>query len=284
MGIPRIASPWRRIVELPDHHVDGFCLFRDHGRTWHCIGTRGGGTWESERSFFHFTGRDLTQRFTRNAAVLTAEPAPPTAPQKGGACVVEDAKAYHLFYRRPPGTILHVASPDPYHWPEGSAEEVFSSADARDPCVVRIGRLWHMVTCEAAEAGDATHSSVVLRTSQHLTQWSPPRVIHADTERPTERSYLESPHLLARPEGCYLFLRHRLLDDRSATVVHFSRRADRFRWGPRRWVAELADCHAAEIVTTAGATYIARASGAPHARPGAPAGAGWVEIAVLEFA
>jgi len=120
-----------------------------------------------------------------------------------------------------------------------------------------------------------------LRRSGDLRQWSQPILVHADLNEPASHSYLESPFVVARDEGCYLFVRHRLRDTNKATVVLFSRRPDFFPSGPQAWFAELPNVHAPEIVRHDGRWHLARVSGAPHT--GYKGAVGWVEIAELRF-
>jgi hypothetical protein len=89
--------------------------------------------------------------------------------------------------------------------------------------------------------------------------------------------------VVQRPEGYYLFIRHRLMDMRTTTVVLFSQRLDAFPSGDRTWFCELHDVHAPKIVMDRGKYYIARVSGAPHASKHAPDRGGWIDIAELVF-
>jgi hypothetical protein len=280
---PVVASPWRRIIEYPEHHLNDFCLFQDAKDLWHAIGIMGTGTWDSKRLLFRSVGRSLTDRFTNLDPVLAQPPpAPAIAPQKHAPFVVLYEGTYHLFYRRPPGTILHVRSADPARWSDLGAE-VFAERDARDVHVIRIGRSFRMFYCQCAEVDGVLRSCILMRESADLNRWSEPIVVHADTARPCTHSYLESPCVVHRPEGFYLFIRHQLMNDRTTTVVLFSTRPDRFPSGERAWFCELNDVHAAEIVTDGGNDVIARVSGAPHANPHAPAKGGWIDVARLQF-
>ena len=216
---PVIASPWTRIVEYPTR-LNDFCLFRDRQDTWHCIGIIGD-TWEAEQSFFHSTGASLSKPFTKQPMLLTAKPAwvgsrrsDNNRPQKHAPFVVFHQGLYHLFYRRPPGTILVARSRDPFHWPD-EVELVFEAGDARDVCIVPIGDRFHMYYCQsAAVEGHAQRlSCILLRTSADLKNWSEAAIVHYDS-RPANHSKLESPFVLSRPEGFYLFDRDRYVTDR----------------------------------------------------------------------
>jgi hypothetical protein len=171
-------------------------------------------------------------------------------------------------------------------WPDnwfGVGEELFSELDARDISIIRIDDMYHMYYCQAAKIGYDTQSCILMRKSDDLRYWSVPVVVHYDTARPTHHSYLESPCVVQRPEGFYLFVRHRLMDEQTTTVVLFSDRPDRFPSGQKAWFCELNDVHAPKIVIDKGKYYIARVSGAPHANSKAPEKGGWIDVAELAF-
>lgn len=95
---------------------------------------------------------------------------------------------------------------------------------------------------------------------------------------------MESPFVVQRPEGYYLFVRNRMFDYPSLTTVYFSDTPRRFPSGTRAWFAALQNVHAPEIVEEAGRYFIARVSGPRHANRQASAqGGGWIEVAELAF-
>ena len=140
---PTIASPWFRIVEYPTNHLNDFCLFRDQQGVWHAIGIMGTGTWASETALFHSTGRSLRERFENLEPLFAEMPewigekrSGNKAPQKQAPFVVFDNGFYHMFYRRPPGSILAVRSADAYRWPnrvELAFESEGCARSLRDP-------------------------------------------------------------------------------------------------------------------------------------------------------
>lgn len=278
----RLDGPWRRIVHYPDRHLNDFCLFRDRDGVWHAIGIVGTGTWDSEQTLFHAVGDDLEAPFTPLPDVLAEPAAAGVAPQKHAPFVICREGVYHLFYRRPPGTILQVCSDDPYTW-KGLGEVVFARRDARDVCIVEVDGQYRMIYCQSEIVDGVPRSAILARRSADLSVWSAPEVLHVDTARPAEHSYLESPYLVPEGDGWYLFCRHRLLDDRRATTVYWAETPDRFPSGERAWCAEIPNCHAPEIVRSGDHWYIARVSGPPHAGPGGLADEGWVDVARLTF-
>ena len=278
MKTPTITSDWTRIVEYPKNHLNDFCLFRNAEGIWHGIGIMGTGTWESETSLFHCSCRDLLGRYAIHPPLLTENP-PGLPPQKHAPFVIERRGVYHMFYRRPPGTILRIKSTDPHRW-DGPGELVFEKNDARDICIVESGGRYLMYYCQLERIGGEDWSCILLRRSGDLDAWDEPEIVYVDRMKPATHSYLESPYVVQRPEGFYLFIRHRLLEERCTTVVLFSERPDRFDGG---WFAELDYVHAPEIVSDGGDYFIARVSGVRHSSRTAPPEGGWIDIAKLEF-
>ena len=286
---PRVTLPWTRIVEYPTR-LNDFCLFRDRQDMWHCIGIIGD-SWEAEQSFFHSTGSSLAERFINRLPLMTAMPdwlgdrrSDNRRPQKHAPCVIFHEGLYHMFYRRPWGTILVARSPDPLRWPD-EVELVFEAGDARDVCILpTIGGLFHMYYCQSAAVEGHTRrlSDILLRTSPDLRSWSDARIAHYDS-RPADHSKLESPFVLSRSEGFYLFARDRYVTDRCLTRMYFSTDPARFPSGERAWFGQLEDVHAPELVQAGGQHYIARVSGPSHANPNSPVRGGWIEVARLDF-
>jgi len=292
---PVIASPWMRIVEYPTR-LNDFCLFQDHQDTWHCIGIIGD-TWEAEQLFFHSTGASLSGPFTNQPPLMTAVPrwigdrrSDNDHPQKHAPFVVFHRGLYHLFYRRPWGTILVVRTSDPFRWPD-EVELVFEAGDARDLCIVPVESLFYMYYCQSVTVKGYPQrlSCILLRTSADLVNWSEPAIVHYDS-RPSDHSKLESPFVLRRPEGFYLFTRDRYVTDRCLTRMYFSADPKQFPSGECAWFAELENVHAPEIVQAGEHCIIARVSGPGQADLESLAGAwslrpggGWIEVARLDF-
>lgn len=247
------------------------------------MGIMGTGTLDSERSLFHSTGKDLLDRFENREPILQEDPGASLSPRKHAPGVIYHDGSYHLFYRRPSGTIMRLVSKDPYRW-AGLGTTVFSERDARDVCIRKYRDTFYMYYCQFITRENIGRSAILLRKSSDLMNWSNATVVHYDTERPCTHSYLESPSVLRREEGYYLFIRNRNYDKEVKTVVLFSKNPEDFPSGERKWFAELQPVHAAEIIAVGEEVFIARVS-APSKRVNylAPDKGGWVEIARLRF-
>lgn len=279
---PTIIPRWRRIIHYPDNHLNDFCIFRDRDGVWHGIGIIGTGTWDSERSLFHSSSPSLSEPFESQEPLFVENPPDGLAPQKHAPFVVERNGVYHLYYRRPPGTIMLVRTGDPWRW-EGLGDLVFKERDARDVCILEHEGQFLMYYCQSclptggsAQVDGALHACVMVRTSSDLIEWSDARIAHHD--EPATHSFLESPFVIKRPEGFYLFICHRRIG-RRITVVVFSRDPFHFPPGRDRWLTILAPAHAAEIVEDEDMLYLAAVSGPTEL--GCPEGGGWVETAQL---
>ncbi len=281
--VPVIASEWIRVIDYPENHLNDFCIFQDTDGIWHSMGIMGTGTWASETSLFHCSSTNLLEPFRTHKPILTTPPPAHLPPQKHAPFVVFHEGYYHLFYRRPPGTILVVRSADPFDWPDPGIP-VFEERDARDICIIKDNDMFFMYYCQSIFIDGFYRSAILMRKSTDLYAWSGAETVFLDTIETREHSYLESPYVVGRPEGYYLFIRHRLLDETCSTVVIFSDSPNEFPSGERTWFAELHHVHAPEIVPHEGKYYIARVSGPQHGNRFAPEKGGWIEIAELRFA
>lgn len=292
---PYIASPWVRIVEDPDRRLLDCCVFRDPGRIWHCAGafagTEGPANHASARgSFFHCTGRDIAGLMTRNPDITPAMPADPGAPGVApprSPRIVFDGREFHLLCVQGDGRVLHARSGDASRW-DSPAIQAFADTQVAGPSIVRVRSLWCMYYCQVRLVNGAVRSCVVLRTSLHLTQWSPPKVVYVDdadtapAESPAEAS-LASAALVRGPGGFFLLLGRARPGGQGPVIaparVLFSQRHDRFAWGDKSRLAELPDVGAPAVFETTGGLYVARiATGSDS--PGPPRR---VEVARLQF-
>jgi len=284
---PVITSPWRRIVEYPDHHLNDFCVFLDLQGIWHVMGIMGTGTWDSEQSFFHCSSPTLFGPYTKHSPLLTKNPVAETgktenlSPQKHAPHVIIKDGIYHMFYRRPSGTILHLSTGDPQQW-IGLGEIVFECKDARDICLIKDKNIFLMYYCQYENIKGKNRSCIFLRRSADLWKWSDPVLVYYDSEHVDNHSRLESPFVVVRPEGYYLFFRHRLMEEKQITIVLFSIQPDQFPIGRNTWISELEFVHAPEIVDYNGQYYILKVCSSGGTQKWGQLQGG-LEVASLEF-
>ena len=72
------------------------------------------------------------------------------APQKHAPFVVVKDGVCRMFFRRPPGTNLSVASTDAFQW-TGDPVLVFEENDARDACIRQFANIYHWCYCQWRE-------------------------------------------------------------------------------------------------------------------------------------
>ncbi len=283
MKIPRIKSEWKRIIEYSDNHLNDFCIFRDLNGTWHATGIMGTGTWASEQQLFHSVSDTIDGKFKNLSPILTGSPGGEAPPQKHAPFVVEKDGVYHMYYRRPPGTMFHLKTTDPFAW-KGLGSPVFERNDARDACIIKHENTYCMYYCQWDVIDGVERSCIFSRISENLEDWSNENLVFCDLTHTADHSRLESPFVVARPEGYYLFIRHRLMNEKCSTVVVFSRDFNYFECKNNPWIQVIDYVHAPEIVESDGRYYLARVSGPfDHLKLHAPEKGGWIDIAELEF-
>ncbi len=283
MIVPYLKSDWRRIIEYPQNHLNDFCIFRDLDGLWHAVGIMGTGTWASEQSLFHSVSGCITGEYRNIAPILEENFPDGERPQKHAPFIIEKSGVYHLFYRRPPGTIYHLETTDPLIW-KGLGNPVFEKNDARDVCVVQHENLYYMYYCQWDIVDGVNRSCIFARTSPDLEKWSEEKRIFCDLSHTADHSRLESPFVIKRPEGFYMFIRHRLMRDKCSTVVIFSTSPETFEYKEDPWIKVFNYMHAPEIVELDGHYYVARVSGPfGDLQHHDQAKGGWIDIAELGF-
>jgi hypothetical protein len=282
---PSIRTPWKRIIEYPENHLNDFCLFYALDGRWHAIGIMGTGTWESEDSLFHSSSANLYGPYENHEPLLTQLERGQTknkAPQKHAPFVCVREKSYHMFFRRPQGTNLVLTSGNLFHWPS-LPEVVFEENDARDACIQEFDGTYHWYYCQWQVVQGKGRSTIRLRRSTDLEHWSQEVDVHIDESRVVDHSHLESPFVIREAGKFWLFVRDRSLDDRCVTTVFQSNQPDRFASGKAAWDLEIENVHAPEIVRYENKWHIARVSGPPDELSQAPKRGGWIELAELSF-
>lgn len=275
MTVPQIVSPWVRIVEDPDRRLLDCCIFRDSMRIWHCTGALAGtgelaNTIQAGSAFYHCTGRGIGGRMTRNPDITPVMPADadtPVADTPNGEparnpWMTFDGREFHLLFVRGEGRVLHARSGDADRW-DSPAVEAFADTQVVGPSIVRVRNLWCMYYCQQRAVNDELRWCVLLRTSLHLTQWSPPKVVYvADVDAANAGTSLAGPTLVRGPGGFYLLLGYaRPAGQGSAPAparVLFSQRHDRFAWGDKSYLSELTGVGAPTVFETTGGLYLAR--------------------------
>jgi hypothetical protein len=151
-----------------------------------------------------------------------------------------------------------------------------------------------MYYCQSLLVEGVMRSCILARTSADLESWSDAVTVLVDTQREANHSLLESPAVIRRPEGWYLFISNRRMwrpgdDPRrpppiTVTTVSFSKDPLDFGRGERPWFHEFENVHAPELVEADGRTWLVRVGtdGRIGNKP-LPGLTGWLEIAPLRW-
>jgi beta-fructofuranosidase len=182
---------------IPNDHT----FVKDPEGRWHAFGITGPETpknHEAEWQAFHIVSeprpvRELMDRrhWTEHPKVLAAADRPGERKDLWAPFVVEQDGLYHMFYG--PCEMRMAVSENLFDWePQGAVFE--QEGHARDPWIVDIGGLWHMVYI----AG----SDLYIRASKNLREWSDTPVKIFSMPRPGAP---ESPMLIQYKGLYYLF-------------------------------------------------------------------------------
>ena len=240
----------RPLPECVDHH-----LFQSADGAWHlwgCIRKTAVG-----RILYHWEGPSLTEGPWRQTGeiIRVDRGAGESLDDWGGEewiqspFVVRAAGLYYMFYgghgtgvdasgrpvpHRDPRTACQIClmtSGDGRTWTryrnaEGYSRLFLGPGEARDPCVIEIGGLWHMYY--AGYHGDnPNEAGVYVRTSSDLVRWSDWRLVHQDRRYGNGPWGTECPHVVFR-EGYYYLFR---TEEYSSAKTHVFRSEDPFDFG-----------------------------------------------------
>ena len=102
-----------------------------------------------------------------------------------------------------------MTSPDGRAWtrhrdPNGFSRVFVGPGEVRDPCILRIGELWHCYYAGFSN-GDKHRPGFYCRTSRDLVHWSYYTCIHMDLTLAPGRWATECPHVVERDGYFYLF-------------------------------------------------------------------------------
>lgn len=265
VAVPRAGS-FERIYtpsegELWPAYINDHSVVRGPDQRWHLFGITHAEpalNVKDEREFAHASSPDLT------AAMWSKLPNAMQADESLGETllwaphVIEYSGLYYMFYtgggKQGNAFQMRLAtSPDLQVWSRQPEPLFIDGFEARDPFVLRLGERWVMYYT-ATDDPDGGNHIVAYRTSDDLRSWSARAIAYRDEGEGTGAGPTESPFVVARDGGYYLFIGP--YADYVSTAVYFSRDPLHFSGEP---VAEI-EAHAPEIVQDLdGVEYITRA-------------------------
>jgi beta-fructofuranosidase len=275
------AEAFRRIYD-PSAGEDRPWYLNDHtfvydpdGARWHLFGITHPEPADpmDERMFAHASAERLFATWTKHAPGLEADDGAGEsfiwAPH-----VICHAGRFWMFYAAgtpdPTAFRMHLAtSVDLFTWTRSGANPLFTDGyDGRDPCVVWISDRWVMYYCATSAPTGGNHV-VAYRESADLLHWGERAIAFTDPIRGTTDGPTESPFVVSRPDGYYLFIGPR--GGYVGTDVFFS--TDPLSFRLEDIVGHIAS-HAAEVIEDVdGSWYVSRCGW----------GQGGVDLARLEW-
>lgn len=231
------AGPW---------YINDHTIVRGRDQLWHLFGiTHASPPSAEEREFAHATSASLT--------MATWQKRPPAliADQALGETVLwapyvlENEGMYYMFYCAggvdEQFQIKLAISSDLNTWTRHPEPLFLDGAYARDPYVMRVGAKWVMYYTATSDPEWGNYV-VAYRTSEDLVHWSKRRFAYVDPLEGMATGNTESPYVVSRPEGYYLFIGPR--GDYTRSEVFFSSDPYSFDQAPLLAI----EAHAAEII------------------------------------
>lgn len=259
------AGPFRRIYdpgvgEQAAWYINDHTVVRGPDSQWHLFGITHAEPGEplDETQFAHAVSATLTaSQWTKLPPALKADRSFGEellwAPH-----VIRHDGLYYMFYcaggsDRERYQIRLATSEDLMVWKREPQPLFEDGYDARDPYVLRVGERWIMYYTATSKPGGGAHV-VAYRSSRDLRHWSERAIAYEDSSKGTAGGPTESPFVVVRDEGYYLFMGP--WRSYVSTQVLFSHDPLHFEGPP---IAEI-PAHALEVVRdTDGVDYVTRA-------------------------
>ncbi len=258
-----------------DHHI-----FRDNEGLWHqwaCVRNTSVG-----RILYHWTAESLTDSpWTPTGEIIRCDH---MRGESVGGCaaarsefiqspfVLKHDGLFYMFYGghttlpEEPSVSVEacqmclMTSEDGRDWKRYENSEKFSRlfagpGEVRDPCVIKVGDVWHMYYA-GFHSGDVLRTAFFVRTSEDLIHWGDWKIVHEDPKYGEGRWDTECPFVIYKESYYYLFRTKNYYT--GETCVFRSENPFDFGIGDasEKFVCELY-CAAPEIITdTEGAEYL----------------------------
>ena len=255
--VPYIDGSFTRVFRpAGTRYLNDHTLVRGADGQWHLYGIthESTGMPQAERSFLHATAPSLAGPWHEEADILTAMGservlwAPFVFPAEAGHWVM------YFWAGTPDQRTQRADSTDLVRW----TRDPRSVPGGRDPFVLRVGAEWYFYSVGvSAPVGDNAYGQILVTHSADLEHWATPTVALQDPVLNFGWGNLESPTVVVRDDGYYLFVTRTSESriDYARTVVFHSTDPSRFAWEP---VTEMLT-HAAEVFEADGQEYITAA-------------------------
>jgi arabinan endo-1,5-alpha-L-arabinosidase len=245
----RIYNP--SIGEKESWYINDHCFIMGKDGTWHMFGITHADparAWD-EDNFAHATSKNLAEfTWEKQPFALSTVADPWKEEHLWAPHVIYHKNKYYMFYcagdqDRTKYKIHLAVSDDLWKWERHPENPMFvDGVDARDPCIIRVGRKWVLYYTANSEPDGGNHI-VAYRTSKDLINWSARKTAFTDPSIGKGGGPTESPFVVQRGEYYYLFIGPR--GGYVGTDVFQSK--DPFNWNLEDKVGHIMS-HAAEVI------------------------------------
>lgn len=254
-------------------YINDHTFVRDAAGTWHLIGITHAEPFApfDELHLAHATAPSLLGPWTKQPFALSTEPELGESHLWAPHVIHHDGR-YWMFVcaggPSPDRYRIHLATSDDCRtWTRHAANPlVVDGYEARDPMVARVGDRWVMYYTATLEPDGGNHVVKAVQSTD-LVSWSDPRVVYTDPLVGTGAGPTESPFVVERDDGWYLFVgpdhqgvvdglaaRDRAAVERAYSTTRVFRSDDPFHFTPDDHVSTIRS-HAAEVVVDEAGEY-----------------------------
>jgi arabinan endo-1,5-alpha-L-arabinosidase len=251
--VPYVDGSFARVFRpAGTRYLNDHTLARGPDGRWHLYGITHPSTGmpQAERSLLHATAPALAGPWREEPDVLMAMGAEQVLWAPYVLAVEPGRWAMYFWAGTPDQRTQRADSVDLTSW----TRDPRSAPGGRDPFVLRVGARWYLYSVGVSAA---MHGTILVTSSDDLEHWTTPTTALEDPELILGWGNLESPTVVERDDGFYLFLTRtsEANVDYARTVVFHSADPQRFAWAP---VTEMLT-HAAEVFEADGQWYITAA-------------------------
>lgn len=255
--IPFVDGAFERVFRpAGTRYLNDHTLVRGPDARWHLYGITHDSTGmpQAERSLLHATAPALEGPWLEEPDILMATGSEQVLWAPFALPVEPGRWAMYFWAGTADQRTQRADSTDLYRW----TRDPRSVPGGRDPFVLRVGAEWLFYSVGvSAPVGAKAYGRIMVTRSPDLVTWSAPEVALEDPVLNFGWGNLESPTVVARDDGYYLFVTRTSESpvDYARTVVFHSTDPARFAWAP---VTEMLT-HAAEVFEVEGQGYITAA-------------------------
>ncbi|MBL8683209.1 MAG: family 43 glycosylhydrolase [Myxococcales bacterium] len=258
-AVPVVAGEFTRVL-VPDNRRylnDHTIVFDPSARRWHVFGITdtSEASPHEETEFLHASADSLLGPWRIDPDVMHVDRGAGEhfvwAPH-----VIGSPGAWQMFFTSSVAETTLATSADLYQWtrPADWRDRSVHPTGGRDPMVLKLGDRWLVYSVYRREAPEGTYGQIVVSESRDQRAWTAPRVVLEEPGTSYDWGNLESPFVVERNGGYYLFVTRTDVGTSAyhRTVVFYSTSPERFTWAPitEFWA------HCAEVIRDGDRWYV----------------------------